>query len=175
MRNVGAGFVLLSLILFAWGFGTDAGVDAGAAGRVANLSLLNFKLLLVTTGGAVFIAGWVLAAADFICVTIKEVGATARSAIGEHRVPPPTINLATTTGVHPTRAAFLKTFWPKQERKLEDPAYRSFLLEKYPARGSNPLERHGSSFDSEDALIIFLDEVDRGLWPGLASASPKGV
>lgn len=63
--------------------------------------------------------------------------------------------------------------WTKQERKLEDQAYRSFLLEKYPASGSNPLERHGGSFDSEHALLVFLDEMDRGLWPGLASDRPS--
>src|SRR5258708_4764451 len=53
------------------GFLGAVGMAAGlfidsAVGRVANLDLMNFKLLMMTGGGAVFVAGCVLVGADAI-------------------------------------------------------------------------------------------------------------
>lgn len=176
MKSVGASFVLLSLILIAWGFGADAGVDAGAAGRVANLSLLNFKLLLVTTGGAVFIAGWVLTAADYICIAIMKSGAAATSPAASQGKSLQSTDRTPVAGLRPHPVASLRpASGAGLERRLDDPAYRRLLLEKYPPTDGNSLTRNGFSFNNEDALLIFLDELDRGLWPGLASSSPSKV
>jgi hypothetical protein len=48
----------------------DGSVPSGLSGRVANLDLMNFKLLLTTAGGAAFVSGSVFAAAGAICDSI---------------------------------------------------------------------------------------------------------
>jgi hypothetical protein len=174
MKSVGAGFVLFGIVLIAWGFGAEAGVDAGSAGRVANLSLLNFKLLLVTTGTGIFISGWVLVAADYVCVAIMKAAAVTGSAADRASMSSQSSKSAPVVGLRPDDVAPLR---PALEtghgRRLDDLAYRRLLLEKYPPAGDNLLERNGFSFNNEDAMLIFLDEMDRGLWPSLASATPS--
>ena len=69
----GIGFLLVSLGvlgLFA-GFAMDGSV-AGLSGRVANIDLMNFKLLLVIGGSAALVSGCTLVGAAAVCQAVRQ-------------------------------------------------------------------------------------------------------
>lgn len=70
-------FILLGVGLSGWAFAFDVGVDSGSAGlygipeRVANTDRLAIRHMILASGLALFVSGWVLVGADHVAKALR--------------------------------------------------------------------------------------------------------